>query len=143
MPRNTFNQGCVHNLFDKGCAPDPGQPGGGPKISDYTVSSSVGAGSTRGLINWPVTVPPNPANFNYGWIVFTSGVAAGSKRSISLAGAESLTLIPPLYEQPAEGDTFNIVYGCSKTLSSTGCAFFANQQHFLGFKFIPPATYGL
>src|ERR1700733_12964541 len=96
MPRNTFNQSCIHNLFDKGCAPNPGQPGGGPAKAAYTVASSVGAGSTRGMIVWPAIVPPNPTNFNYGWVEFTSGACEGSGRSIAIAGAESFTLIPPL-----------------------------------------------
>lgn len=147
MPRNTFNQSCIHNLFDKGCAPDPGQPGGGPAKADFTVTSSVGAGSTRGVIVWPAIVPPNPTNFNYGWIEFTNGVNEGSQRSIAIAGAESFTLIPPLYQMPSPGDTFKAVYGCSKTRTSTGCLFFGapgvgNLQHFLGFPYIPPATYG-
>ncbi len=143
MPRNTFNTPCIHNLFDKGCAPNPGQAGGGPAKSAYTVASAVGAGSTPAFINWPTTVPPNPTNFNYGWITFTSGANKGASRSITQATTLGLALIPPLNSEPAEGDTFNAVYGCSKTRSSTGCAFFNNLQHYRGFPYVPPETYGV
>jgi len=142
MPRQMYSNTCNHTLFDSGCAPNPGQPDGGPLRSTYTSTNTVGASPTRYAIAWGGTVPANPANFRYGYITFTSGVASGQTRTLGVCSDTSIAFVYPLYEAPAEGDTFEITYGCSRTRNANGCPFFNNLTHFLGFPWVPPETYG-
>lgn len=144
MPRNQYQLSCLHTLYDAGCAPNPGQPGGGPARADFTIENAVGAAlpATASFIPWG-SEPANSGNFNYGYVQFSSGVANGIRRTIQAADGTGITLSYPLYQVPSVGDTFTATYGCSRTLGATGCAFFNNTQHWRGFKYLPPATYGI
>jgi hypothetical protein len=144
MPRNQYMTSCIHSVYDDGCAPDPGAPGGGPARSAYTVANSVGAGSTRFFINWGATPPANYANFALGYITFTSGANEGAVRTIpgGQATAAGVGLAYPVGETPAAGDTFTVTYGCDRTRGAKGCAFFDNLQHNRGFPYVPPADFG-
>ena len=140
MPRNTYQTGCIHGLFDAGC---------GLIKANYQMNWSVAAGPTNGIIPMPGEIPPLPAAlagnteglgiFVQGTILFTSGVNEGIYRTIkgiSLAAPHSLDLVYPLETPPAEGDTFQIWPGCDKT-SATCAARFDNLARFRGFPFTP------
>jgi hypothetical protein len=142
MPRNMYTLSCIHTLYDEGCAPNPGQPGGGPARSAYTVENQVGADPSVSVIPWGGTVPATPGNFTNGYIVFTSGAANAQRRTIKLGSSSGLQLVYPLYETPAEGDTFTVTYGCLRNRGPGGCSFFNNLQHYRGFPYVPPETYG-
>jgi hypothetical protein len=145
MPRNQYQLGCIHSVFDAGCAPNPGQPGGGPARADYTVANMVGAGSTRSFIAWGGAVPANPTQFGVGYVSFTSGASEGITRTIpsGQASESGFGLAYPLYTTPSEGDTFTVTYGCQRGRGAAGCAFFDNLQHFRGFPYVPPAEFGV
>jgi hypothetical protein len=146
MPRNQYMLSCIHSVYDQGCAPNPGQPGGGPSRAANTFSNTVGAGSTRTLINWGSGTPANYAHFALGYITFTSGTSAGITRTIpgGQATAAGVGLAYPLYVTPAEGDEFTVTYGCDRTRSgANGCPFFSNTQHYRGFRWTPPAEFGV
>jgi hypothetical protein len=145
MPRNQYQLSCIHSVYDAGCAPDPGQPGGGPSRAANTVVNSAGAGCTKSFITWGGAVPANPTQFALGYLTFTSGANVGATRTIPAGGAANLaglSVIYPFYDVPAEGDTFEVVYGCNRTYGG-GCAFFNNKNHFRAFKFVPPAEFGV
>jgi len=141
MPRNTYQTGCIHGLFDQGC---------GLTKANYQMSWTVAAGPTNGTIPVPSNTPPLPAAlagnaeglgiFVQGTILFTSGVNDGVYRTIkSIAGAPpSLTLVYPLETPPAQGDTFQIWPGCDKT-SATCTGRFNNLKAFRGYPFTPAA----
>lgn len=145
MPRNEYMPGCTHVLFDPQCAPNPGQPGGGPSRAAYTVAATVGAGSSRTFIFWGGAPPANTANLGLGAVRFTSGTSQGITRNIpsGLADNTGFALAYPLYETPAVGDTFNVTYGCDRSRGGKGCAFYNNLQHYRGFPYIPPAEFGV
>jgi hypothetical protein len=143
MPRNRFTLGCTHSLYDQNCAPNPGASGGGPSRAANTNSNYVGAGATRFYIPFGGSPPPTPGNLALGYITFTSGVADGVKRTLQTCTSAGVNLAYPLYEVPAEGDTFTVTYGCDHTRGANGCAFFNNLANFRGFPYVPPATYAL
>ena len=142
MPRNTYQTGCIHGLFDVGC---------GLAKADYQMNWSVAAGPTNGTIPVPSEAPPLPAAlagnseglalFVQGTILFTSGVNEGVFRTIkavSASVANGLELVYPLEVPPAAGDSFTIWPGCDKT--ATTCAVrFDNLDHFRGFPYTPAA----
>ena len=145
MPRNQYMNSCIHSVYDAGCAPNPGQPGGGPLRSAYTLSNTVGAGSTRNFIAWGSGTPPNYAQFSLGYITFTSGTSAGLTRTIPAGQGlvNGVGLAYPLYTQPEVGDEYTVTYGCNRTRSGAqGCPFFNNTNNYRGFRFIPPAEFG-
>ena len=142
MPRNTYQTGCIHGLFDTGC---------GLIKANYRMTWSVAAGPTNGTIPMPSDLPPLPAAlagntegldiFVQGTILFTSGVNEGLYRTIkgiSTAAPHSLDLVYPLETPPAVGDTFNIWPGCDKT-SATCAARFNNLGRFRGYPYTPSA----
>ena len=77
MPRNRFELGCIHALYDQGCTMARG---------DFTTANTVGAGSTASVIYWGSGTPATPAQYGLGYITFTSGVAEGQRRSLSGSG---------------------------------------------------------
>jgi hypothetical protein len=131
MPRNRFLTGCVHSLYDVGCALNR---------ASFTFAGTVSAAGAT-TVNW--TTDPTSghfANLALGTITITSGAAAGQTRSIAFSASTGVGLMYPLYVLPAPGDTFSVSYGCDKTRDgANGCAFFANQAHFRGFRFVPAA----
>jgi hypothetical protein len=145
MPRNQYQLGCIHSVYDNECAPNPGQPGGGPARAANTFANAAGAGSTRTFIAWGDGVPANFGNFALGYITFTGGASAGITRTIPAgqATAVGVGLAYPLYITPNEGDTFTVTYGCDRTRGANGCPFFNNLVHFRGFPYVPPAEFGL
>ena len=142
MPRNTYQTGCIHGLFDVGCA---------LAKASYQMSWSVASGPTNGTIPVPSGMPPLPAAlagneegldlFVQGTILFTSGVNEGVTRTIkavSAVVANGLDLVYPLETPPAPGDGFLIWPGCDKT-SATCTARFDNLARFRGYPFTPAA----
>ena len=142
MPRNTYQTGCIHGLFDVGC---------GLIKANYQMAWSVASGPTNATIPMPSDLPPLPVAlagnteglgiFVQGTMLFTSGVNEGIYRTIkgiSETAPHSLDLVYPLETPPAVGDTFNIWPGCDKT-SATCAARFDNLGRFRGFPFTPSA----
>ncbi len=129
MPKNRFMLGCVHALYDSGC---------GASRASCTFPGTVSSASAI-AVNWASDpTGGNYANLALGYITMTSGAAAGSLRTIQAVNSATAVLMYPLYEVPAAGDTFTVTYGCDKTLA-TCTGRFANQQHFRGFPYVPPA----
>jgi uncharacterized phage protein (TIGR02218 family) len=142
MPRNTYQTGCIHGLFDGGC---------GLAKASYQMDWVVAAGPTNGTIPVPGDIPPLPAAlagnteglgiFAQGTILFTSGINEGVSRTIkglSTAVEFGLDLVYPLETPPAAGDRFQIWPGCDKT-SATCTARFNNLKAFRGYPFTPAA----
>lgn len=128
MPRNLYQPGCLHNLYDAGCTLNR---------ASFTVSGTIQAGSTASSFATDLT--PRAAHyFELGAITFTSGVNAGVVRTVKSYDNTTAIIVPTaaLPVAPATGDTFTIYPGCDK-LQSTCSGKFANLAHFRGFPYIP------
>ena len=133
FPKNVYQLGCLHNLFDAGCK---------ASRSAFTLDAAVGASGINSIfIPW-ASAPSNPALYNLGALIITSGAGDAQARTVESASSAGLTLAYPLYIVPAPGDTFTVTNGCNKTMA-TCSAVFANLQNFRGFPFIPPAETAL
>jgi len=125
LPRNVYQAGCLHSLYDSGCTLNP---------ATYTVSNAATAGSTNvGIVN---TLAQASGYFDLGTITFTSGVNLGVTRTI-----KSYTvgyIIPSLYfpYTPGIGDTFTAKPGCDKLYATCGSKF-SNTANFRGYPTIP------
>jgi hypothetical protein len=106
MPRNVYQPGCLHNLFDAGCTLNR---------ASFAVAGAVGGGSTASSINTNLTQATG--YFELGAITFTSGVNNGLVRTVKTFTHAGGVVVPTatLPAAPANGDTFSIVPGCDKT----------------------------
>lgn len=131
MPKNRFLTSCIHTLYDTGCA---------LSRAANTFSGTVLTASLIGVAWVADPTSGNFANLAQGTITMTSGAALGEARTINTAISTAISTVYPWYVVPSPGDTFTVVYGCDKTRDgANGCAFFANIQHFRGFRLTPRA----
>ena len=125
LPKNQYQPTCLHSLYDSGCTLNR---------ASYAVTGTVGAGSTLMQINSTLS---NPASwFTQGYIQFTSGVNAGTRRTVLAFSGGSFSLAMPLLNAPGVGDAFTAYPGCDHT-SPTCTAKFSNMANFRGFEFVP------
>ncbi|MFA6310594.1 MAG: DUF2163 domain-containing protein [Sterolibacterium sp.] len=126
LPRNLYQAGCQHTLFDTGCGLSPaafdvaGSVTGAPTRTGFTASMGEAAG-------W----------FDLGALQFTSGVLSGTRRSVKRWNGGDITLLNPLPIAPAIGDTFTVWPGCDRLKATCESAKFSNVVNFKGYPFIP------
>lgn len=124
MPKNLYQPSCVHAVYDTGCT-----------ASKRYVSKSVALLGTKQLI-YTTDITQTNGWFNEGIIEFTSGANTGIKRTVKTHANNTITLILPLPNTPAIGDTFTLLAGCNRTM--TACASkFSNIANFRGYPYIP------
>lgn len=125
MPRDLYQPGCVHTLYDPGC---------GLNKESFKQTGTVGAGSTSQIINWS----GSSTSLSLGMIyIDTPEGGVTLVRTIRQASSTQLTLAYPLDFVPATGVSFEAYPGCSRTYER--CGELANQSHFKGFPFLPVA----
>lgn len=114
MPRRQFMPTCAWTFGDSNC---------GFNRASLTVSSTVGAGSSGTALMCGLAQAAG--YFNYGNVLFTSGLNNGVSRAVQQYSPGSVTLTGPFPFMLNPGDNFNITPGCSKNLN-------ANVQEFNG-----------
>lgn len=125
LPRNLYQPGCLHTLFDAGC---------GLIKSAWGVAGTVSAGSTVGSINCSLA---NAAGyFDAGTITYSSGPNAGVTRTIKRYTPGNVALSLPLKAVPVAGDAFLAYPGCDKA-QATCTNKFSNLANFRGFPYVP------
>ncbi len=130
MPRNRYQIGCIHGLYDVGCGADRAA----------LTHSGVVASAAVNAVTWASDPTSGAfASLGLGVITMTSGAANGSTRTILSASSTGVTLMYPFYEALTAGDTFTVTFGCDKTLA-TCSGRFSNTAHYRGFPYTPPAT---
>ncbi len=125
LPRNLYQAGCVHTLFDAGCGLDKGSWG---------VSSAVAAGVTASSL--PCGLSQVAGWFTRGTVRFISGDLLGVSRTVKSYSPGIVQLFSPLPAVPAVGDLFIATPGCNK-LQATCSGKFNNLSHFRGCPYIP------
>ena len=132
MPRNLLSPGCIHSLFDNGCALAQAY------YAEYdwvTAGTAISVNSTGlGMLS---------GYFTTGTMIFTSGANTGAATTIkqhTLAnGVNTFTLMAPLNSVPMASDNFTVFPGCDKTMAICQ-AKFNNLNNFRGWPFIPVPT---
>lgn len=130
MPRNLFQAGCIHTLYDSGC-----------KLSAaaFVKSGAVTSAVSRSLLTTSAPAPAGSGTYALGRIVMTSGENAGLVRTIQAwDGLSAIQVSPPFPFLPAASDTALLYPGCDKTM--VACTAFNNLTNFRGYPFIPPPT---
>jgi uncharacterized phage protein (TIGR02218 family) len=127
-PRNLFQAGCLHTLYDTECGLNP---------TSFRASGSVTSGGT-GFFTSNLTGVAG--YYNQGRVVFTSGPNAGISRTVkTINGSGRFALVQPLPVACAIGDTFYAYAGCD--LAQATCqSKFNNINNFKGTPFVPLPT---
>lgn len=127
MPRNFFQTGCMHTLFDAGCTLDK---------NAFAVTGLVESGSTINTINWTGS---DAGVYDLGTVTFETGPNVGISRTVRVSTAGSITFIFPLETTPVIGDQFKAYPGCDLTKSTCETKF-SNLNNFRGYPFVPPVA---
>lgn len=127
FPRNVYQPGCLHNLFDTGCT---------LLASAFAISGSVGTGPASNSIL--VTPGYGDGYFQLGYLTFTSGVLAGQTRSLTYYQSSTglVYFASPFPTAPAVGDTYLMYPGCDHQ-QVTCQTKFNNLPNFRGQPYIP------
>jgi len=126
MPRNLFQPGCLRTLYDSGCT-----------VSRSAVAVNAMVASATSIAINTTTLGGYPAGyFDAGYIMFTSGALASTRRTIKSFSTPVIQLLNPLPTAPAVGDTFAIYPGCDKS-QGTCQNKFNNLVNFRAMPYIP------
>ena len=129
IPRNLYQAGCVHTLFDAGCT---------LARASYANATTAAAGSTAKVLNCGLS--NTTGYYDLGTVSFTSGANNGLTRTIKsqtlVAGADVITLAYPLPVAPTIGDGFTAYPGCDKQQTTCNSKF-SNLANFKGAPYIP------
>lgn len=128
MPRDLYQPGCVHTLYDPGCGLDRG---------DFKQDGIAESGSTSQVINWAGATE----DLSLGMIHMDTPEGVTLVRTIRKATTTQLFLAYPLDFTPETGTAFEAYPGCSRTYER--CGELSNQEHFKGFPFLPVAETAL
>lgn len=139
MPRNVYQPGCLHTLFDDDMLAQ-GNPATGCKISkaSFQTTTAAASGSTTTLVNTALGGSPATGYFDLGYVVFQNGQNAGLKRTVKSYASGNFTLMNPLPFAPGVGDAFLAYPGCDKQ-QSTCSSKFGNLVNFRGLPYVPSA----
>lgn len=125
MPRNLYQPGCQHTVYDNGCTKSRPAMMATGTVSSPTVNNVIGSSLTQA-----------DGYFDMGTLLFTSGALAGVMRTVKTYAGKQFNFVNPLTTAPAAGDTFKVWPGCDKSLGTCGSKF-SNTVNFRGFPFVP------
>lgn len=126
LPRNLYQPGCVHTLYDTGCTLNR---------ASYAISTTVSSTSTTTSIN-ASALTQAATYFNMGVLQFTTGQNAGIRRTVKSFSPGVVGLSYPLPYAAANGDSFTVWPGCDKQ-QATCSGKFGNLPNFKGFPYVP------
>lgn len=124
-PWRLFQPGCARTLFDAACTLTK---------SAFAVSCAVTSGSSLQFLHTNYAQPS--ASADAGTLTFTSGALSGQSYAIKKQVSGVISMLTPLPQLPAIGDTLNVYPGCDKTMATCDTKF-ANLAHFQGEPFVP------
>jgi hypothetical protein len=130
MPRNIYQAGCEHTLYDSGC-----------KLSAaaFAKTGTVTSAASRKSFATSTPAPGGSGDYTLGRVMFTSGANSGLIRMIRFwDGATFIETVSPFPHAVTVGDHVTMYPGCPKT--TTACTAFGNLVNFGGDPFIPPPT---
>lgn len=129
MPRNLYQAGCRHRLYDSRCTLD---------ADDFTEAGVVltATAGTTITATAAIVAPGGSATYTLGLLTITSGLNSGLKRMIvRWDGAAAFQLLNPFPFPVEAAATFTVAAGCDKSLAS--CTAFANTLNFGANPYIP------
>jgi uncharacterized phage protein (TIGR02218 family) len=125
LPRNVYQAGCLHSLYDSGC---------GLNRNLFDVIGEITGASTR--FNLVTDLSEADDYFTLGTLEFLDGPNDGVRRTIKSYTSGEIVPSFPLPYVPEVGNQIRVLPGCDK-LKATCFTKFNNLASFRGFPFIP------
>jgi uncharacterized phage protein (TIGR02218 family) len=136
VPTRLFQPDCPWSFGDGNCNP----PGG---AAAYTQDFTAATNSTVWVL-YPATALPQAAGyFTQGVCTCTSGNNSGLSQTVKVHGSGTLTMMNPWLLPVMVGDTFAVIKGCDRTLTTCHATKTAagvaadNSANFGGTPFVP------
>jgi uncharacterized phage protein (TIGR02218 family) len=129
VPTRIIQSNCPWGFCDLNC---------GLAASSYTTNFTAATGTT-GWIMVPTTAFSHPAGYyTQGVVTCLTGSNIGLSQCVKLHDSSGhLEVMYPWIFPPSIGDTFSVIAGCDKSVSTCNQKF-NNQVHFGGMPFVPP-----
>jgi uncharacterized phage protein (TIGR02218 family) len=133
VPSRLIQSNCPWAFADVNCGMDP---------ATFTVNFTAASGSTAWQLV-PVSAFSQPAGwFTQGVVKCLTGANNGLSQAVKLHASGNLQVVYPWIFPVTPGDTFSVIAGCDKSL--TTCAQkFNNAVRFGGMPFTPPSQNAL
>lgn len=128
MPRNLYQAGCGHTVYDAGCT-----------LSKATFTHTATVSSVTSNSSFVTSLTQATGYYDLGVVTFTSGANAGysaTVKSYKQAGALQVRL--PFPNTVSVGDALSVYPGCDH-LQATCINKFNNVIHFKGYPYVPVA----
>ncbi|WP_310613731.1 DUF2163 domain-containing protein [Limnohabitans sp.] len=138
QPVRSYQAGCTWTLYDTSCAASK-HTSIGTVVSvaqRWEFQTSIDSGATNlGTSMLPISLG---VVLQGGQLKFTSGKNSGFTYPVKTWSGSTATLLRPAGLEIAVGDSFQVTWGCNKTIQV--CDFvYANKANYGGFPFIPAA----
>lgn len=130
MPRNIVQMGCVHTLFDAGCAL--------PMFGAFSTTLTVTGTGPNTLLSFTTGATQADDYFTLGRIKWLTGANAGRNHAVRAYtnSAGRVTVVNPMKFVPQVGDQCDAFAGCDKR-QITCQNKFNNIARFRGYPFVP------
>lgn len=127
MPRNLYQSGCSHTVYDAGCT---------LVKASFTTTGAVSAAASRSQFTSGLTAIDD--YYDLGVVKFTSGANAGFSATVKryLHTSGTIQTVMPFPNAITAGDAFSIYPGCDRTLT-TCINKFNNLPHNKSEPFVP------
>jgi uncharacterized phage protein (TIGR02218 family) len=136
VPTRVFQSNCPWSFGDSNCDPSGG-------IAAFTQSFTAKSGSTQWTLTPVSAFSQGTGYFSQGVVKCLTGANAGLSQTVKLHDSSgNLQLMVPFLLAPSAGDTFSVVAGCDKSLSTCQTKF-NNASHFGGQPFVPAPSNAL
>ena len=108
VPNRTFQPSCPWSFCDSNCT---------LSAASYTVAFTAKSGSTQFVLT-PVTLSQAAGYFTEGVVTCTAGDNVGLSQTVKLHASGEPYLMNPWLLPVNAGDTFSVIAGCDKTMTS-------------------------
>jgi uncharacterized phage protein (TIGR02218 family) len=134
IPSRLFQANCPWGFTDSNCT---------LTAADYTVPFTAGGGSTQRILSPSSAFSQSDGYFTQGVVKCITGANAGLSHTVKVHASGNIEVMAPWLLPVTAGDTFSVIKGCDKTLSTckatkkaTG-AVIDNSINFGGTPFVP------
>jgi uncharacterized phage protein (TIGR02218 family) len=127
VPTRIIQANCPWGFADSNC---------GLSMATYTTTFSAATGSTEWLLIPTVAFGEAAGYFTQGVIKCLTGANSGLSQAVKLHASGNLQVVYPWIFPLSVGDTFSVIAGCDKSLTTCGQKF-SNQVRFGGMPLVP------
>lgn len=128
VPTRIIQANCPWGFVDGNCS---------LAAATYTTNFTASAATTAWVLTPTVAFTQAAGYYTQGVVKCLTGNNNGLSQAVKLHAGGTLTVMAPWLFPPAAGDTFSVIAGCDKSVTTCSQKF-NNLVHFGGMPFVPP-----